>query len=293
MTRFPQLLVIYAAVSWGLVGALSRYLSAAGFSFAEMAFIRCLIAAAGLFGYLFLKDRNAAKINLRHSWVFLFQGSVGVALCFIFYFMTANTVTLSATTILLYTAPYMVMAISAVVYREKITLQKVGALLLAFSGCVMTVGIIDRSALPLEGILTGLGAALCYALYTIFGKAGLEKGYAPVTITAYSYTVASISLIPLCNFQTVAAIIKSDNSTLFYLLIFGVFFTLLPYLSYMKGLERLDSGKASIIAFVEPLTAAAAGLFVFNELLSAIKIAGMCLILLSLIILNLKRTEKL
>jgi len=60
----------------------------------------------------------------------------------------------------------------------------------------------------------------------------------------------------------------------------------------MKGLEKLEPGKASIIAFVEPLTAAAAGFVVYNEMLTPLKMLGMALILLSLIILNMKRAEK-
>ena len=292
MNKTSQLFIIYAAVSWGLVGIWARYLSAAGFSFAEMAAARCVIAAAGLFAFLLLTNRKLVKIKIRDVWVFILKGSVGLALCFIFYFITANTITLSATTILLYVAPFLVMVISALVFRERITPEKICALLIAFIGCILTVGLVDQSALPFKGIMSGLAAALCYALYSIFGKVALRKNYAPITITAYAYAFACVILIPLCDIQEMAAIISKNGSNIFYLLIFGFFFTLLPYLSYIKGLEKLEAGRASIIAFVEPLTAAAAGFVVYDEILSPFKILGMALILISLIVLNLKRTVK-
>ena len=291
MNRASQFFIVYAAVSWGLVGVWSRYLSAAGFSFSEMAAARCFITAVGLFAFLLFTNRELIKINIRDIWVFILDGGIGIALCFICYFITANTITLSATTILLYTAPYMVMILSAAIFKEKVTLQKIGALLIAFTGCVMTVGIIDNSVLPLGGILSGLSAALCYALYTIFGKIALHKKYTPITITAYSYGIASIILIPLCDMRAIAAVVSETGSSILYLLVFGIFFTLLPYLSYMKGLEKLDPGRASIIAFAEPLTAAVAGIAVYREMLTPIKMLGMALILISLFILNIKRGE--
>lgn len=288
MSKSAQFLVVYAAVCWGLVGMWSRILYAVGFSFVEMAAVRSVVTAVCLFFVLIALKRENLKIRVRDFWVFALSGSVGCALCFICYFITAETVTLSATTILLYTAPYMVMIMSAILFKDRITPQKLIALLIAFTGCVMTVGLIGSGDFPLKGILSGLSAALCYALYTIFGKVALQKKYSPVTITAYTYGIAGVILIPFCDFSKIASIVGENSSVLFYLLIFGVFFTLLPYLSYMKGLQRLEASRASIIAFFEPLTAAAAGIIVYDEMLSAIKILGMALIFLALFILNWK-----
>ena len=44
---------------------------------------------------------------------------------------------------------------------------------------------------------------------------------------------------------------------------------------YTKGLEKMEPSRAMIIAFVEPLTAAVAGVIAFDETMSLIKISGM------------------
>ena len=68
--------------------------------------------------------------------------------------------------------------------------------------------------------------------------------------------------------------------------------TLFPYttlfrsLLYTRGLQDVDAGQASILATLEPLVAAAIGIFIFGESLTTAKILGMILILSSIFILN-------
>ena len=288
MSKSAQFFIMYAAVSWGLVGIWSRKLTIAGFSYTEMAMARCVLSAICIFAFLLVANREKVRINIRDIWIFIATGGLGIALCYICYFNTAAIVTLSATTILLYTSPYMVMLLSALVFKEKVTLQKIGALIIAFAGCVMTVGLVDNSNLPAAGIISGLSAAFLYSLYTIFGKVALQKNYTSLTITSYSYLMASLLLIPFCDPGNIVAIACENSANLIGLLVFGIFFTLLPTISYLKGLEKLEPSRASIIAFVEPLTAAAAGIVVYNEMLSVIKVIGIALIFLALVILNWK-----
>lgn len=62
--------------------------------------------------------------------------------------------------------------------------------------------------------------------------------------------------------------------------------TVAPYLLYTRGLQDVDAGQASILATLEPLVAAAIGIFIFGESLTTAKILGMILILSSIFILN-------
>ena len=107
---------------------------------------------------------------------------------------------LSAAAVLLYTAPMIVVLLSAVLFGEKLTRWKLAAMVLAFAGCVMTTGVFrENGALDPGAIITGLGAGLGYALYSIFGRYALNRGYAPFTITAYTFLAAAVVLIPLAD----------------------------------------------------------------------------------------------
>ena len=213
------------------------------------------------------------------------MGGIGVALFNMFYFRTIQMTTLSTASILLYTAPFMVMVISALLFKDRITLQKVCALLIAFTGCVMTIGFIDSEELSIIGILSGLAAAFCFSQYTIFGKIALHK-YNPFTVTAYAFGAVAILLAPFCDFGKMITLMGESYVCAINLLTLGLFLTLIPFICYTKGLEKMEPSRAMIIAFVEPLTAAVAGVAAFGETLSPIKISGMALIFLSLIILS-------
>ena len=62
--------------------------------------------------------------------------------------------------------------------------------------------------------------------------------------------------------------------------------TVLPYILYTRGLARLDSGKAAILASVEPVVAALVGVFAFQEPMSVMVVLGLGCILASVYILR-------
>jgi drug/metabolite transporter (DMT)-like permease len=183
------------------------------------------------------------------------------------------------------------MILSTLVFKEKITTQKICALLIAFAGCVLTIGI-DRIDVPVIGIVTGIAAAFFFSLFTIFGKLALRK-YDPITVSVYPYITASVILLPLCDFGNVISVLSADSINLVYLATMAIFITMIPTICYKKGLEGLEPGKVSIISFIEPLTAAVVGVILFSEMLSATRISGIALIFFALIILNLNRRKPL
>ena len=61
--------------------------------------------------------------------------------------------------------------------------------------------------------------------------------------------------------------------------------TVLPYLFYTKGLEGVESGKASIIANVEPVVAALNGVVLFHEKLSVWVLLGIVCVLGTVVLL--------
>ena len=285
-----QYLIMVAAFCWGLVGIFSRQLAASGFSSIEMVAGRGATVSLCFVAFLLIFDREKFKIARKDIlWLFS-MGVIGISITPILYFNSMALIALSAACVLLYTAPYMVIILSAVIFKEKITLQKLSALIIAFTGCVMTVGFIDSRGLSLAGVLSGFAAAFCYALYTIIGKVVLSK-YNPITVAAYIYPASTLTLLPFCHLSKMMTLIGENYINAVNLLIMGLVLTLLPTILYMSGLKRLEPGKVSIITFVEPLTAAGVGIIVFDEVLSFIKISGIVLIFLSLLILNLNRKQ--
>jgi len=288
MNRASQFLIITAAVCWGSTGIFTRPLFASGLTSFEMTSIRSLFTSVCLLTLLSVTNRKVLTLRLKDVGLFICMGSFGNALMSILYFNTVDMITMSAASLLLYTSPYMVIIMSAAIFKEKITLQKLSALFIAFTGCVMTVGFFGGAGTPAIGIATGLGAAFCYAVYNILAKLALLRGYSPFAVSAYVYTIAGVLMIPFCDYRKVAGLIVENHVDLIYLLMLSFFISTLPSLCYFKGLEKTEPGRAMIIAFVEPMTASAAGFIAFDEMLTPVKLLGMALILLSLVILNLQ-----
>lgn len=69
----------------------------------------------------------------------------------------------------------------------------------------------------------------------------------------------------------------------------GLITCYLPYLLYTYGLTGLETGKASILASVEPVVATLVGIFVFHESMTLMSAAGVLCVLFAVVLLNLKQ----
>jgi drug/metabolite transporter (DMT)-like permease len=133
-----------------------------------------------------------------------------------------------------------------------------------------------------------LGSGIGYALYSIFGKYAI-RNYSTLTITTYAFFFASISSIPLANFT--GELKYFEFTTLWSALGLAALSTVIPYLLYTWGLEEVEAGRASILATVEPLVAAAVGIAVYSEPVTLHKLLGTLLICSSIILLNIPKKE--
>lgn len=276
----------------GVIGLFSRKLSAAGFDAVQITALRSLVTAAGLFLLLFGKDRKLCRVDWKDLWMFLGTGICSIAGFNIFYFVTISITTLSVAAILLYTAPFFVMVLSAVLFHEKITAQKVKGLVLALAGCICTTGIFSGSIyVTVLGILTGVASGFCYALYSIFGKFALKK-YTSETVTLYTFLMASVAMVPLSHPVDMFSLAVSDFSLTGAILLLGLVCTLLPFLLYTRGLSRMDSGKASVLAFAEPLTATLMGVVAFGEVPDGFGWLGVILLFGALVLLQMPQKQR-
>ena len=179
------LCVTLAGILWGCIGIFIRHFSLTLTSM-QIVTIRTLLTVAILFIILLIFKRDMLKIKLRDIWCFIGTGVCSIIFFNYCYFRCMSMTSLSVAAVLLYTAPAIVMIISSIVFKEKVTVQKISALLLATLGCVLVSGITGTNALiSKEGILVGLGAGLGYALYSIFSRAALNRGYKSLTIIPY------------------------------------------------------------------------------------------------------------
>lgn len=162
-TKYAGGLVVVAACLWGAIGLFSRILTDAGMNAIQITTTRSLVTAIGLL--IWAGSKGKWRISYKDIWMFLGTGLCSVAGFNIFYFLTMTQTTLSLAAVLLYTAPFFVLLLSAVCFGERLTRQKIICSIWALCGCICTTGILcgNLSVTPL-GILTGVASGFCYAL---------------------------------------------------------------------------------------------------------------------------------
>ena len=292
MKKFASVLILIAGVLWGSMGLFVRTLNASGLASMEIVGLRAAVTAVALFLYLLLFDRKLFQIRLKDLWCFIGTGICSIVFFNYCYFRAITLTSLSVAAILLYTAPAIVMVLSYFLFKEKLTGRKLLALLMTFVGCVLVTGILTETGnISAGGILVGLGAGLGYALYSIFSRYALEKGYASLTITFYTFLIAAVGSCFLTDMGKVVQVAAEGAGSLFFCLAFGVLCTVVPYLTYTLGLQYVENGKASIIASVEPVTATLLGALFFHEKLTVTGVLGMILVLAALVICNDNKKE--
>ncbi|MDO5540070.1 MAG: EamA family transporter [Eubacteriales bacterium] len=277
--------ILVAACGWGIIGVFSRPMAASGLSSVQITFIRSLIVVVGMGLFLLITDRSLLKINLKDLWIFLGNGLVSIVFFNICYFTTIQHATLAAASMLLYTAPCFVLLMSAAFFHERITVQKIAALVLAFVGCGLVSGF-TAGDITVFALMTGIGSGAGYAAYSIFGKIALKK-YKTFTIIFYTFVVAVIGLFPFVSPIEMAQTMSHSRSALINGLGLGLVSTFMPYIFYTAGLKYVDAGKASVLAFAEPMVATIAGILIFKEALKVKNMLGIALIFLAIVLLNI------
>lgn len=280
--------VLAAGAFWGTMGFFARSLYAAGFGPLEVAQTRITTGLLLVGLYILLFNRSQFKVKLKDIWCFLGTGIVSLLLFSTCYFSALNYTSLAVAAILLYTAPFFVMLMSLVLFKEKMNGKKVFALLLAFTGCVLVSGVGGDESFSWIGILLGLGSGFFYALYSIFGRYAINRGYGAWTMTFYTFLFCSIGCAFLSDWQVIGSVMAADSANILWVLGLGFVTAFLPYVLYSTGLEHMESSKASILASVEPVVSALFGVFVFHETMSLWGILGIGMVLGAIVVLNIK-----
>lgn len=294
MKKLAFLPVLLAGILWGCIGIFVRHYTALGLEPMQTVVIRIVIAAVLFSLFVLIYNRKLFKIKLKDLWIFLGSGVISVGVFTYCYFTSMKLSSLSVAAVLLYTAPAFVMLFSLIFFKEKLTVPKVISLILAVLGCAMTTGVIGGQLnVTLAGFLFGLGSGICYALYSIFSRFALNRGYQPFTITLYTFIFAAIASVAVTDVRPVWQVVTADWGSAGYAVLFALVSCVLPYTLYTLGLKYIASSTASIIATVEPVVATVVGAVIFSEPLAVpFGYLGVALVFLSVVLINIKLPSK-
>ena len=189
--------ILAAAAFWGTIGLWNRGLMESGLSPTSIVPVRNFGGMLVLTVLFAVRDRSVFRVKREHLKYFFGTGVVSVLLFTCCYFTCQKLCSLAVASILLYTAPAIVVVLSAILWKEPVTKRKLLALLLTLAGCALVCGLFGGGLdVTLTGVLLGLGAGFFYALYSIFGRYALNR-YDPMTVTVRTFLFAGTASLVL------------------------------------------------------------------------------------------------
>lgn len=293
--RIPFFAIIIAGVFWGLMSVFTKQLEAWGLPAPSMSCVRLSIAGILLWGYLLIFKRDVLKIRLKDLPLLLGIGAGSMFLMSVCYLTAITLTSASVSAILLYTSPVFIFIASVILFKEKVTKNKVIALVFAFLGCVLVSGIMQGGKFSAEGVLIGLASGFTYAMYSVFGTFALRR-YSSLTVTAYAYLACLILSFIFVDYDALVSASVCAPSVVEFLLfcvLCACVTALAPFTLYTYGLQRMEASKAGILACIEPVVATLVGIFWLQEGADVYQIVGVLCVIGAIVFLELpKKTDK-
>ncbi len=285
--------VLAAACLWGTTGLFIRRFNEMGLTSLQIVFLRAVVTAMCMLTVILLTDRALFRVRLRDMWLFAGNGILSLLFFNFCYFRTIEVSSMGIAATLLYTSPAFVALMSAWLFKEKFTGRTALALLLDFAGAVLVSGVVTGGQLlTLPGLLLGLASGFFYALYSIFTRFALMRGYHSVTITFYTFLFTSLGGAIIADHGEIATSVgQHGGAVLLFVCFYALVTTVLPYTFYNTGLQKVENSYASVISSIELVCAAVFGLIAFGEVPDIYAVFGILLVLAAVAVLNLHKKK--
>ena len=279
MMKKEKSMLLLSMVIFGTIGLLRRYIPcSSGF----LALTRAVIGAVFLLILVRMKKQKPDLTAIRKNGLLLILSGAALGFNWIFLFESYNHTSVATATVCYYLAPILVILLSPILFREKLTRrQRIGAV------CAMT-GLIAVSGLPdtglpgweeWKGICFGLAAAVLYACVMILNKKLRSIG--PYDKTISQLFLAAAVMLPYILLTEHPGQTQLATGSFFLLLVAGIVHTGIAYWLYFGSIGALKSQTVALYSYLDPIVAIVLSLVVLKEPMTPIAAIGAVLVLCS------------
>ncbi len=274
-------LVLFAALLSGVSGIIVRFMEIPATS---MAWLRMATPTIILLCYLLYRRQTIFKEGYK---VMLGASVINAGRMFFFFLAYIHT-TIANAIIVLYTWPIFAVILSAFFLKEKISTKQVILLILSFVGILVVYAgheiSIDNS--DFKGLTAGVLCALLYACTVVIFKSK-SGSFDPSETIFFQNVVGAFIFLPL--FLTNEPIPRPTDWALG--ITHGIVIGIIMFMSFFHGLRHIKASTASMITYVEVVSAMTLGYFVLGETLTVNMMIGASIIIGSTLLLqNRKKT---
>jgi drug/metabolite transporter (DMT)-like permease len=221
----------------------------------------------------------------------LILGMLGVAASNYFYYVAIQKTSVAIAIVLQYTAPVWVLLYVVARGQQKLSLQKVAAVLVAVAGITLTIGIIGGKSAPLRfdsyGLIAALLASFSFAFYNV-GAHGILARHDRWRVLVWTLTSAAVFwLVVNPPWKVVAA--HYTPAQWGFLFVFSMISVLGSFSLYFLGLQHLEPTRAIIASCLEPVFSILLAAALLGEGVRPVQTLGIMLVLSAIVIVQLPR----
>jgi drug/metabolite transporter (DMT)-like permease len=296
--RFVYHLLALAVVAvWGVTFVCTKTIIEAGMHPAAIFFLRFVLAYGGIWVMTWVRKGNTELWNgWKDELVFLFLGVTGGS----FYFLTENTALAytqaSNVSFLVCVAPVFT-ALFTLIYRQfgqgrfadgledvRVGWPLVGGTLLALAGMALVLFDGTKVELSLQGDLLSLGAALCWALYSLF-MGQMTREYGAVYATRKVFFYGLLTILPFLGGMRSSFSPAVLGQPVVYgnLLFLGLIASLACFIAWNRVMDKLGNVTSTNYVYLNPVFTLITAMVFLGERMTPTAALGSAAILLGVI----------
>lgn len=224
--------------------------------------------------------RGKPRLSARDGWVVSALGFFGYYLASFLDFAGLRYVTASLERLVLYLNPTLVLLLSWLIYRRRVTLRQLSAMAVSYVGIALVFG----HEMTLDQPDTGLGAALVfgsavsYALYLVISSEEVKR-IGSLRLTGLASSVAcGLCIVQFLLLRPLSAADVAPP-VLWLSLLNAVVCTVAPIMMVMMAIERIGAPMTAQTGMVGPLSTISMGVLILGEPFTGWTVAGTAFVL--------------
>jgi len=290
---------------WALIAAfLVQLLYGLNFTFAKdvisggfikpFGFIVIRVAGATLLFWIFSFIGPKEKIERKDYLTIFYAAIFGVAVNMLFFFKGLEFTTPIHASVIMITTPIIILVLSAIYLKERITTLKVFGVIIGFAGALV-LSIYGKSTLAGDNVLLGnlfvFINAVSYSIYIIIVKK-LTNKYHPFTFIRWLFLFGLVLVIPFGYEQLLEINIETFTPYINFCVVFVVVgATFGTYILNPLALKHLKASTVSTFIYLQPLIAGVFAIIMGSDSITPVKLIASALIF-SGVYLVTKKTKK-
>jgi len=276
-----------SAICYGTnpLGALHLY--AQNYSPETVLFYRFFTAAILLFVVILAKGSHF-KISFREFRALVAFGFL-FAVSSLTYYASFKYMDAGLASTLLFLYPLEVSVLMAVFFKERIKSWTIASIVVSMAGIALLYRGGDGVTLSTIGLALVFASSLSYAIYIVMAnRVNLQMGSVKMTFYAICFCLCFLLLYSVTLGSGFPPIFTQANSWGWGFML-GFVPTVLSLIFMVKAVKIIGSTSTAILGALEPVTAVAIGVTVFGETLTTRLIAGIILILGSVVLVAIRK----